>query len=89
MHKRNIRRVIRSAASCCYGEMHFSNASDAWDSLAIWRFSSVSLVHSVNFEYFTEYKQCTFYIFSEGEVEDDERPEEACASTKEPMAPGE
>ena len=37
-HKRNIRRVIPSAASCCYGEMHFSNASDAWDSLAIWRF---------------------------------------------------
>ena len=25
--------------------------------------------------------KCTFYIFSEGEVEDDERPEEACAST--------
>ena len=65
MQKRNIGRVIRSAASCCYGEMHFLNASDAWDSLAIWRFSLV----------------CTFYIFSEGEVEDDDRPEEACAST--------
>ena len=87
MQKRNIGRVIRSAASCCYGEMHFLNASDAWDSLAIWRFSLVSLVHSVNFEYFTEFKQCTFYIFSEGEVEDDDRPEEACASTLEPMAP--
>ena len=73
--------VVGGPSAPCYGEMYFSNASDAWDSLAIWRFSSVSLVHSVNFEYFTEYKQCTFYIFSEGEVEDVDRPEEACAST--------
>ena len=60
------------------------------DSSAIWRFSTVSLVHLVNFEYFMEYKYCTFDIFSEGDVEDDERPKEASASaTKEPMAPGE
>ena len=54
--------------------MHFSVASVAWDSLAIWRFSSVLLVHLVNFE---------------GEAKDDKRLEEACISTKEPMAPGE
>ena len=84
MHKRNIRRVIRSAASCCYGEMHFSNASDAWDSLAIWRFGDlvqyrlfIRLILSI----LRNIGKCTFYIFSEGEVEDDERPEEACAST--------
>ena len=36
-----------------------------------------------------EYKYCTFDIFCEGEVGDDERLKEASASTKEPMAPGE
>ena len=36
-----------------------------------------------------EYKYRTFDILSEGEVGDDERPKEARASTKEPMAPSE
>ena len=54
--------------------MHFLVASVAWDSLAIWWFSPVLLVHLVNFE---------------GEAKDDKRLEEACISTKEPTAPGE
>ena len=83
-----IRRVIRSAAIFCHGEMHFSVASVAW-LVGDFYISTVSLFRLVNFEYFMEYKYCTFDIFSEREVGDDERPRKASASTKEPMAPGE
>ena len=45
-----IRRVIRSAAIFCHGEMHFSVASVAW-LVGDFYISTVSLVRLVNFEY--------------------------------------
>ena len=74
--------------SCYHGEMHFSAASVACDSVTIWPFTLILIFHLVNFDWLTEYKHFTYDSFSEGEVEDDERPEEASTSAKEPMAPG-
>ena len=53
-----------------------------------WRFGHLLWYWFFIWLILTDLRKFTYDSFSEGEVEDDERPEEASTSAKEPMAPG-